>query len=155
MGRCFGNCPKSRAGVNPMPMPLWRAFSLVRTAVAAQSCESRLRARDPAKAIQVTAKATIVQATLVATCLAGMTACVTTQTYYSVKQHGWTRDSIEEQFPAGTDRKKVFAQMGSPFRELSVDGATWWIYSGGGAGKDQVAFIFRNGKLVETRFGTP
>jgi len=100
-------------------------------------------------------KATVVQSAVVAACLAGVTACVTTQTYYSVKQHGWTRDSIEEQFPAGTDRKKVFAQMGSPFRELSVDGATWWIYSGGGAGKDQVAFIFRNGKLVETRFGTP
>ncbi|REE18385.1 hypothetical protein B0G71_1397 [Paraburkholderia sp. BL27I4N3] len=138
----------SRVCANPLAVPLSSTFGRRQAEGTARFSGAGLRASHPATAIYVLAmKARITQAALVGACLAGVTGCVTTQTYNSVKAHGWTRDSIERQFPAGTDRKKVFAKMGNPFRELSADGATWWIYSGGGSGEDQVTFIFRNGKL--------
>ncbi|MGF6605077.1 outer membrane protein assembly factor BamE (lipoprotein component of BamABCDE complex) [Paraburkholderia sp. GAS448] len=95
-------------------------------------------------------KAAMALNVLVAASLLGLGGCVT-QTYDEVHVRNWTRESIEQQFPAGTSKKQVFARMGNPISESSTDGVTRWVYQGG-SGQDQVTFVFQNEKLVDTRF---
>jgi outer membrane protein assembly factor BamE (lipoprotein component of BamABCDE complex) len=85
-------------------------------------------------------------------CLAGLSGCVTPQTYDEIHVSGWTRDSIDQQFPPGASKKQVFERLGNPFSEGSAGDLTRWDYADGVSGQRHVAFYFRNGTLVEKRF---
>jgi outer membrane protein assembly factor BamE (lipoprotein component of BamABCDE complex) len=87
-----------------------------------------------------------------AACVAGLAGCVTPQTYDDVHVSDWTRERIEQQFPEGTTKKHVFAELGGPFEDHSGNGVTRWDYVGGVSSQRHVWFLFRDGKLVEKQF---
>lgn len=93
-----------------------------------------------------------VMATLAAVCVVGLAGCVIPQTYDEVHMSNWTRERIEQQFPAGTTKKQVFAKLGSPLVDHSGNGFTRWDYISGVSSKRDVSFVFREGKLVEKQF---
>ncbi|WP_147439511.1 hypothetical protein [Paraburkholderia sp. BL17N1] len=91
--------------------------------------------------------------TMVAACLAGLGGCVTpTHTYDEIHSRGWTRESIDQRFPAGTSQKHVFEKLGGPFATKSAGNLSRWDYVGGASGQLHVAFLFRDGLLFEKRF---
>ncbi|WP_345810745.1 hypothetical protein AAGS40_07975 [Paraburkholderia sp. PREW-6R] len=86
-------------------------------------------------------------------CVAGLSGCITpTHTYDEIHARGWTRESFEQRFPAGTTEKQVFNKLGSPFASKNAGDLTRWDYVGGVSGQEHVMFIFRNAQLVEKRY---
>jgi outer membrane protein assembly factor BamE (lipoprotein component of BamABCDE complex) len=95
----------------------------------------------------------LVVLTVFAASLAGLAGCVTpTYTYDQIHTRNWTRESLEQRFPAGTSKVHVLEQLGGPFAEKSAGDLTRWDYVGGASGQLHVMFLFRNGQLFEKRF---
>ena len=91
--------------------------------------------------------------TVVTACLAGLGGCVTpTYSYDQIHTRNWTRESIDQRFPAGTSKTQVLGKLGSPFAEKSAGNLTLWDYVGGASGQLHVMFIFKNTNLIEKRF---
>jgi outer membrane protein assembly factor BamE (lipoprotein component of BamABCDE complex) len=96
---------------------------------------------------------TLAVVTALTVCLAGLSGCVTpTHSYNEIHTHNWTRESMEQRFPAGTSKAQVLDKLGSPFAVNSSGDVSRWDYVGGASGQLHVVFLFKNGNLVEKRF---
>lgn len=91
--------------------------------------------------------------TVVAACVAGLGGCATpTHTYDEIHSRGWTQQSFDERFPAGTSQDEVYNKLGSPFATNVAGDLTRWDYVGGVSGQQHVTFIFRKGRLAQKRY---
>ncbi|WNC90862.1 hypothetical protein RI103_05785 [Paraburkholderia sp. FT54] len=88
--------------------------------------------------------------TVMTACLSGCAA--PTYTYDQIHSRGWTRESIDQRFPAGTPQATVLDKLGGPFAVKSAGDLSRWDYVGGVSGQQHVVFIFRNGLLAEKRY---
>ncbi|SMG56422.1 hypothetical protein [Paraburkholderia susongensis] len=95
---------------------------------------------------------TVLVIAAVTVCLSGLAACGTTKSYSEMYVRGWTRESMDKRFPAGTTERQVVDRLGYPYRARKADGVERWDYTGGKTSKQTVSFVFRDGKLVQKMY---
>lgn len=94
----------------------------------------------------------LVTLALAGVCVAALTGCVEPQTYGRASAVAWTHNALEQAFPDGTPRKRVFARLGNPSGERSASGLIEWDYDSEATSPHRVTFVFSDETLVEKRF---